>query len=153
MKITTILDYRFFRLRFVGASTSSTVQPHTSDTARPQILRASDLKIPMINQYAREIEQLRTKAIRRQRDLERTSKENRERYEELQKEVRDYKDKVGRSKLKEGLYYQYKRACPKCRNEYVDNDMSSLWHCAACRRGFCGRQDGRWPCCHMIVDC
>lgn len=87
-------------------------------------------------QHSREIEQLRGKVTRRQQDLERTSKENNERYRELQKELKDYKDKVDCSKMKEGFYYEHKRDCPRCGTGWLGNSLSELNYCHVCSKAF-----------------
>jgi len=94
------------------------------------------LRREMKEQHSREIEQLRNEVARRQQELERTSRENNERYEELQKEVRDYKNKVNRSKMKEGFYYEYKRTCPRCKCDWLYNEIPSITYCAICKKNY-----------------
>jgi hypothetical protein len=93
------------------------------------------LRREMKEQHSREIAELRNEVARRQQELERTSRENKERYEELQKEMRDYKDKMDRSEMKEGFYYQYKRACSRCGTSWLSNE-GEVTYCAVCRKTF-----------------
>ena len=123
-------ELREYRAQIDRQMREAAEQTRQLEASREQLRRE------MKEQHSREIEQLRNEVARKQQELERTSRENNERYEELQKEVRDYKDKVNRSEMKEGFYYQYKRACPRCDTSYVSNDLSSIWYCVVCKENF-----------------
>lgn len=108
----------------------------SAEQTRQLEAKREQLRTEMKEQHSREIEQLKGEVARRQKDLERTSKKNNERYRELQKELKDCKDKVDRSKMKEGFYYEYKRNCPSCGTSWLGNSLSMLNHCGVCRKAF-----------------
>jgi len=124
-------ELREYRAQVDRQMTQAAEQTRQLEASREQLRRE------MKEQHSREIEQLRNEVTRRQQELERTSKENNDRYRELQKELKDYKDKVDRSEMKEGFYFEHMRTCPSCSTGHLYNDqLPSTTFCYRCNRSF-----------------
>lgn len=123
-------ELREYRAQIDRQMREAAEQTRQLEASREQLRRE------MKEQHSREIGQLRNEVAIRQQELERTSRKNNERYQELQRELKDYKDKVNRSNMKEGFYYEYKRTCPRCGTNWLYNALPSMAYCSVCRQSF-----------------
>lgn len=104
--------------------------------ARDIEMSREELRRQMRDEHAREIAALKVDIERRQRELEMTSRKDREVSDELQRELISMKDKMGRTKMKDGFHYKYMYPCPGCGHKYLSNYrlMTLICTAAGCQK-------------------